>query len=60
MGKLVTFDKRRLDKRSPNQPSLAGEAEILIFTGVRYERAPVEPGKPPASAGSAGSTRKRG
>jgi hypothetical protein len=55
LGKLVTFEKRRLEKRPP--PRKPGEAEIIMFTGVRYERADGEPGKPPASAGP---KRKRG
>ena len=49
MGKLVTFEKRRPEKRLPNPKRV--EAEIVLFTGVRYERAGGEPGKPPASAG---------
>lgn len=45
MGKLVQFDKRG---RHPKvRPIIAGNAQIFLFTGVRYERdgTPV-PGKP--------------
>ena len=45
MGKLVQFDKRG---RHPKvRPLTAGVAQIVFFTGVRYERdgTPV-PGKP--------------
>ncbi|HTN59981.1 MAG TPA: hypothetical protein VL147_00325 [Devosia sp.] len=36
MGKLVKFDsRRRPDSVEPQQP---GNAQILMFTGVRYER----------------------
>ena len=57
MGKLVQFEKReggREDGKSQGQQG----AEILIFTGVRYERAssPDAPTKPTAS----GTKRKRG
>lgn len=44
LGKLVKFDQRRkpagAGKRSPG-----GAAQILMFTGVRYER-----GTPPTSS----------
>lgn len=55
LGKLVTFEKRRPETKA-SKPSL-GKAEVVMFTGVRYERDAPEPGKPPASAGS---KRKRG
>jgi hypothetical protein len=52
VGKLVHFDKRG----HPSKPRLAvpGNAQIYIFTGVRYERdgTPV-PGKPPSKAARA-------
>jgi hypothetical protein len=36
LGKLVTFDKRR---RSPRpRTDVTGTGEVVIFTGVRYER----------------------
>lgn len=56
MGKLVQFERRR----RATQPHLEASqgAEILIFTGVRYERsAPVTPTKPTTSSGT---KRKRG
>ncbi len=46
MGKLVQFEGRR---RLPGEEraARAQSAEILIFTGVRYEReAPATPTKP--------------
>jgi hypothetical protein len=55
LGKLVTFEKRRVERKEPiTKPA---QAEIVLFTGIRYERGSGEPGKPPASAGS---KRKRG
>ena len=52
MGKLVHFDKRMRPARI--RQSTAGNAQIYLFTGVRYERdgTPV-PNKP------AGPVRKR-
>lgn len=55
LGKLVAFEKRREEGRPAIRKE--GQAEILLFTGVRYQRHSTEPGKPPASAGS---KRKRG
>lgn len=57
MGKLVQFEGRgrssRVEKSDPT-----AKAEILIFTGVRYERQTgVTPTKPTASSGG---KRKRG
>jgi hypothetical protein len=56
LGKLVQFEKReggREDGKSQRQQ----DAEILIFTGVRYERDGTgAPTKPTAS----GNKRKRG
>lgn len=58
MGKLVRFDSQR-KVGSASRPDGTGEAEILIFTGVRYERQSAEtPTKPTAS--SSGGKRKRG
>ncbi|HEY9013242.1 MAG TPA: hypothetical protein VIN06_19745 [Devosia sp.] len=56
MGKLVQLDKRK--RRSPAGSHLAGNAQIFLFTGVRYERdgTPV-PGKP---VNSTRPKRKRG
>lgn len=58
MGKLVQFEGRgrgtRVEKIDPT-----ANAEILIFTGVRYERQTgVTPTKPPSA--SSGGKRKRG
>ena len=55
LGKLVTFEKRRVERKDPT--AKPAQAEIVLFTGIRYERGNGEPGKPPASAGS---KRKRG
>jgi hypothetical protein len=57
LGKLVQFDKRRFAAKS--EAPKPGESQVVIFTGVRYERRAVapEPGKPPASTGP---KRKRG
>jgi hypothetical protein len=56
LGKLVQFEKRSGDAR-PTEGERRGKAEILIFTGVRYERdnsgAPSKPLTP-------GAKRKRG
>lgn len=45
LGKLIQFDKRGRQPKA--RPLDSGDAEIVLFTGVRYERneAPV-PGKP--------------
>lgn len=52
LGKLVQFEKRSGDPR-PVDSERRGQAEILIFTGVRYERdAPGVPTKPSASPGA--------
>jgi hypothetical protein len=52
LGKLVQFEKRR-DGRSGGKPDRPTSAEIVIFTGVRYERdTSTAPTKPPASSGS--------
>jgi hypothetical protein len=57
LGKLVEFERRRREVR-PRSPKQA-PAEILIFTGVRYERNEAkEPDKP--TTASARSKRKRG
>ncbi len=57
MGKLVQFDRRGKD-RTTAKPDASTNAEILIFTGVRYER---EGGAtPPKPTASSGGKRKRG
>ena len=49
MGKLVNFERRK-PAQSPHLGPPQG-AEILIFTGVRYERGePVTPTKPTTSS----------
>jgi len=57
VGKLVQFEAR--PKEPPgDRPAASSDAEILIFTGVRYERATdAAPTKPTASSGG---KRKRG
>ncbi len=36
MGKLVSFEKRR--RNTPRKPSAGNLGQVVIFTGVRYER----------------------
>jgi hypothetical protein len=56
LGKLVQFEKRDINRGDAKEARRDG-AEILIFTGVRYERDTTSaPTKPTAS----GSKRKRG
>lgn len=58
MGKLVQFERRGKGGAGARAERAAG-AEILIFTGVRYERQDdAKPTKPTAS--STGGKRKRG
>lgn len=48
MGKLVQFENRGRKRKAPRTEM--GEAEIILFTGVRYERdSTTLPGKPPTS-----------
>lgn len=57
MGKLVHFE-RRVGGPEPTRALGTADAEILIFTGVRYERgAPATPTKP---SDTSGNKRKRG
>jgi hypothetical protein len=57
LGKLVPFEKQA--KSRDAKSASVGGANILMFTGVRYEReAPTGPTKPTAS--SSGTKRKRG
>jgi hypothetical protein len=57
VGKLVQFESRGKGGTVPREPP-ATQAEILIFTGVRYER---ETGStPPKPTASSGGKRKRG
>jgi hypothetical protein len=57
LGKLVQFERRegRPERSETDRPA---QAEILIFTGVRYER-DTQP-MPPKPSASSGSKRKRG
>jgi len=56
LGELVQFERRDKD-RSEGKSARVQSAEILIFTGVRYERdTSTMPTKPTAS----GAKRKRG
>jgi hypothetical protein len=58
LGKLVQFEKRERTGEAGSKDA-AQSADILIFTGVRYERStPPAPTKPTAS--SSGNKRKRG
>ena len=41
LGKLVKFDRRT--KAANPERSMPGSAQILIFTGVRYERGTSQP-----------------
>jgi hypothetical protein len=49
LGKLLSLDRRR--RTAPPKTPPAGEGEVVIFTGIRYERRP-DPGhagdSPPA------------
>jgi hypothetical protein len=57
VGKLVQFESRPKAGNTA-KPGSAAPAEILIFTGVRYERQTGDsPDKPSASSGG---KRKRG
>ena len=59
MGKLVQFEQREKGSAAPRTGAGLTEGQILIFTGVRYERdTGASPPKPPAT--SSGSKRKRG
>ncbi|HZY68218.1 MAG TPA: hypothetical protein VFE52_06500 [Devosia sp.] len=58
MGKLVQFERRERGGTAARDPGTP-PAEILIFTGVRYERqSDASPPKPTAT--SSGGKRKRG
>jgi len=57
LGKLVHMEGRRKGPTG-SKPDGSESAQILIFTGVRYERETSNaPSKPPASSGA---KRKRG
>lgn len=57
MGKLVQFEGKAKDRAQPKSEGPTN-AEILIFTGVRYERG--GGATPPKPSASSGSKRKRG
>jgi hypothetical protein len=57
LGKLVQFERREARPKGPESDRPA-QAEILIFTGVRYER-DTQP-MPPKPSASSGNKRKRG
>ncbi len=59
MGKLVQFESRGKGSAAPREGGGSAEAQILIFTGVRYERGTgAAPTKPTAT--TSGGKRKRG
>jgi hypothetical protein len=55
LGKLVTFLQRPRTAPADEKPS--GDAKILIFTGVRYERGTPPP--PTTTANPSGGKRSR-
>jgi hypothetical protein len=59
VGKLVQFESRERAGNTVKQPVTA-EAEILIFTGVRYERQTGVGNSPDKPSASSGGKRKRG
>jgi hypothetical protein len=54
LGKLLKFDRLRKPATAGSLPS--GDAQILIFTGVRYERGTPPP---PTTFDAKGRKRKR-
>ena len=59
VGKLVQFENRgRADNTV--KPQRTAQAEILIFTGVRYERQTGAGNTPDKPSASSGGKRKRG
>jgi hypothetical protein len=57
LGKLVPFEKRNRT-REGGALEKAGKAQILMFTGVRYERDTAE--TPPRPTATPRAKRKRG
>ena len=57
LGKLVQFDKR--GRRPKPMPAPAGNAQIYLFTGVRYERDGTPIPNKPAPSATARVKRKR-
>ncbi len=52
LGKLIKFEGRQTPASAGKQ--ISGDAQILIFTGVRYER-----GTPPPPTNRSDNRRKR-
>ena len=59
VGKLVQFDRRGRTGQAA-KPAPTAQAEILIFTGVRYERETGTGSSPDKPSASSGGKRKRG
>jgi hypothetical protein len=58
LGKLLKFEVRKRSATARTAQAASGNAQILIFTGVRYERhAPLPPG---SGIDNNGRKRKRG
>ncbi len=57
MGKLVQFESRGKGSAAPREGGGAA-GQVLIFTGVRYERQ--TGAKPPKPTATSGGKRKRG
>lgn len=60
MGKLVTFDKRRHPQRSEPAAEAPTGGQVLIFTGVRYERTAPSAPRDGSTTTPARPKRKRG
>jgi len=60
LGKIVQLPKRgRSAKSEAHEPTAHAPAEVILFTGVRYERNDT-PGLPTKPAGAAPGKRRRG
>ena len=57
MSEIVVLDSRRDLRRQRTAPAATGDAVILLFTGVRYERQS-EP-QPPADTAPARPARRK-
>ena len=58
MSEIVVLDSRRDLRRQRSAPATPGDAIILLFTGVRYERE-AEPERPAGNAQARRTRRKR-
>ncbi len=58
LGKLVQFEKRRAP-RTKQAPASGGRGEVVLFTGVRYERTAAPATLPDKGPAAAGGKRKR-